>query len=93
MRATVKVTSFQQVGEMQRNDSFDFGNFIDALSDEIVILDVRGKIVSTNAAWRDFCLENGGDAGSFYLDTNYFDICNNAVGKGSAEASLVPEGL
>lgn len=66
---------------------------IDAMSDEVAILNGHGFIVATNAAWNAFCRENGGDTSHSYLGTNYLDVCRNLVEGSSAEAALVPEGL
>ena len=78
---------------MDNRDSFVFADFCDALSDEIAIIDADGTIVAANAAWKNFCIENGGDAISSYIGSNYFDACVTSIAGSSSEASLVPDGL
>ncbi len=67
--------------------------FIDAMFDEVVLLDRDGIIVAANAAWDQFCKENNGDVSLCYRGANYLDICREAVGASSAEASLIPKGF
>ena len=67
--------------------------FIDAMFDEVVLLDRDGIIVAANAAWNQFCKENNGDVSLCYRGANYLDICREAVGASSAEASLIPKGF
>ena len=67
-------------------------SFINAMTDEVVVLDDKGHIVATNMAWNAFSDTNAGDA-AYYHGLNYFDICNSASGPSSTEASMVHEGL
>ena len=46
---------------------------LDALSAHIAVLDEEGTIVATNAAWRRFAEENGGNPDD--LGTNYLAVC------------------
>lgn len=48
---------------------------LDALSDHIAILDVRGTIVSVNRAWREFAAANSSDPEGLTEGANYFDVC------------------
>ena len=66
---------------------------IEAMTDEVVILDATGEIVAVNMAWKIFCEENGGDAGSHYVGANYFDICKAAVMDSVVQAETVLDGL
>jgi len=66
---------------------------IDAMTDEVVIIDPNGAIIAVNAAWKMFCEENGGDAQSHYLGANYFDICEAAVMSAVVQADTVLSGL
>lgn len=53
----------------------DLASVIDALDDEIAVIDRAGKIVAVNAAWCRFAEEAGvGDEGGF-VGWNYFDVC------------------
>ena len=66
---------------------------IEAMTDEVVILDATGEIVAVNMAWKIFCEENGGDAGAHYVGANYFDICKAAVMDSVVQAETVLDGL
>lgn len=66
---------------------------IEAMTDEVVILDATGRIVAVNTAWKLFCEENDGDSGSHYVGANYFDICTAAVMDTVVQAEAVLDGL
>lgn len=66
---------------------------IEAMTDEVVVLDATGKIVAINMAWKLFCEENDGDAGTHYVGANYFDICKAAVMDSVVQAEAVLDGL
>lgn len=66
---------------------------IDAMTDEVVILDADGVIVAVNNAWKTFCEENGGDRASHFLGANYFDICEEAAMGSVVQAQEVLDGL
>jgi len=66
-------------------------SFMDAMSDEVAVLDRDGFIVATNSTWNNFCRENEGDTRHFYRGTNYLDTCRGLVGGSGAEAAIIPE--
>ena len=66
---------------------------VDAIPDEIIVLDETGMIIASNEAWRRFCDENGGNSTNYYVGTNYLNICGSADGESSALASIVTTGL
>ena len=68
-------------------------DFINAMTDEVVVLDEDGRIVATNPAWNNFSDENNGDSVSHYIGLSYLDICRSADGPSSAEAQMVYYGL
>jgi len=72
---------------------FDVSGFMDAMQDEVAILDGKGVIVAINKAWRRFSAENGGDVIHSFVGTNYLDICRSAEGPSSAEAKIIPDGF
>lgn len=67
--------------------------FLEAMHDEVVLLDGKGRIVAVNEAWRRFCIENGGEADSCYIGQSYFETCTSADGESSAEARLIATSL
>lgn len=56
------------------------------MSEQIAVLNERGRIVETNAAWRQFALDNGGALGRTGVGCDYLAVCDNA---GEPEASVV----
>lgn len=66
---------------------------LNALDDEVVVLDSSGYVVASNIAWEQFCADNGGDPGSCSIGSNYLTVCAAADGPSSAAAQIVPDGL
>ncbi len=61
---------------------------LDALSDQIAILNESGVILATNQAWRDVAIANNGLDPSC-IGMNYLELCDAASGPNSKEASAV----
>ncbi|MFP7572057.1 PAS domain S-box protein [Marivita sp. S2033] len=76
-----------------RNDLSSLLGVLNALDDEIVVLDASGHILAVNAAWDRFCVENGGDVESCSINSNYLAVCTSAQGPSSASAQTVKAGL
>jgi len=53
---------------------------IDSLSSHIAVLDEDGVILGVNAAWRRFADDNGFNAGTYGVGSNYLDACQPAAG-------------
>jgi PAS domain S-box-containing protein len=51
---------------------------IDSLSQHIAVIDSSGEIVITNAAWRRFCIENGGELEKCDVGANYLTVLSKA---------------
>ncbi len=58
----------------------------DAFPAMVALLDGRGTVVSVNAAWRRFGLENGG-APACGLGADYLALCDGAAAEGEPEAA------
>lgn len=67
-------------------------DFMNALPDEIAVLDSNGCIVEVNDAWRRFAIENDG-APDGYVGANYFDVCSAATGESSTQSQPIRDGL
>ncbi|BDP44024.1 hypothetical protein DAETH_39930 (plasmid) [Deinococcus aetherius] len=65
---------------------------IDALSAHVAVVDSGGWIVAVNRAWRQFCEDNGGAAGSCGVGSNYLAVCGGEGG-GEGEACAMTLGL
>lgn len=67
---------------------------LDALPQHIAVLDHRGEIVATNAAWRRFGRENGlsgQDAACIGVD--YLAVCDKAAGRNAEGAQAAAAGI
>ncbi len=68
-------------------------DILQALDDEVVVLDAGGQIIASNAAWENFCIDNGGDLNHCSIGSNYMAVCAQAEGPSSTAARIVPQGL
>ena len=68
-------------------------DILNALDDEVVVLDSSGRVIASNVAWEKFCVENGGDLDRCSIGSNYMAVCTSADGPSSAAAQIVPDGL
>lgn len=66
---------------------------LNALDDEVAILDTAGCVVAANTAWERFRVENGGEPGSCSVGSNYLAACVSAEGSSSTAARIVADGL
>lgn len=68
---------------------------LDALPEQIVVLDGDGVIVAVNGAWRKSgcALRTGVSERDMDLGVNYLDICRNAHGSGAEDAMAAGEGI
>ncbi|MDR3418450.1 MAG: diguanylate cyclase [Nevskia sp.] len=55
---------------------------LNSLTAHIAVLDVGGRIVSVNEAWRRFARENNGECETFYVGANYLAVCREAIRRG-----------
>ncbi len=65
---------------------------LDAMPEQICVLDVSGEVIAVNEAWVRFAQDNGVPGGDGFLGANYFDICDLAY-LGSTEMDNVADGL
>lgn len=66
----------------------------DALTDEVGVMDVTGRILVVNAAWERFFRENGGDpSAGACVGHDYLDVCRRSAAAGSASAADALHGL
>ena len=67
---------------------------LNALGTHIAVLDKSGAIVFVNDAWNRFARNNGATStAAFFVGTNYFAVCHDAVRRGDATASLALSGF
>lgn len=65
----------------------------DALTSHVAVVDLNGKILATNRAWRQFNASNGGNADSCGIGANYFAACEQAFGGGAEQGWAVIQGI
>lgn len=80
------------------NNVFSFSNqlvqtIFNSLSAHIAIIDADGTILETNAAWKKFSAENGGQKVLGPLVLNYLKVCDTAGEKGDNDAKIVARGI
>ncbi|RKF14587.1 PAS domain S-box protein [Roseovarius spongiae] len=71
----------------------DFPGVLNALDDEVAVLDASGYIIAANGAWERFRVENGGDPDACSIGSNYLAVCASADGPSSAAAQILPDAL
>lgn len=65
---------------------------LDAMPEQLCLLNSDGVVIAVNEAWVRFAQENGGAGRDGFLGANYFDICDMAY-LDSAEPDNVADGL
>lgn len=82
----VDVTAYHDAKRLQA--------IIDALPEHIAVVDVLGKIIMINAAWRRFAKANGDkDLKHSGVGANYLDVCQAGTHEDGAIASAAADGL
>lgn len=64
---------------------------VDALEEQVSVIDERGTIIYVNEAWRRFGEENGAPPNTEWRGCNYLDTCRHA--KGDRIAQRVAKGI
>jgi diguanylate cyclase (GGDEF)-like protein/PAS domain S-box-containing protein len=60
---------------------------IDALAEHIAVIDVSGRILAVNRAWREFAAANGADPVQVSEGANYLEVCDRAAARGNEDAA------
>ncbi|THB77080.1 MAG: helix-turn-helix transcriptional regulator [Desulfobacteraceae bacterium] len=68
-------------------------NIFDSLSAHIAILDDSGRILETNAAWRQFAYSGGMPEDEDFTRMNYLEVCKGASGEEAYDALNVARGI
>lgn len=79
--------------QLSNNDDLPFKSVLDALPQQLCVLDANGVIKWVNHAWVQFCLDNGGSVSNVGLGTNYLDICKSSPIDGEEQANGEFEGI
>ncbi len=71
-----------------------FANILASLSDRISVLDATGRILYTNAAWKQFARENGDPLLTATCEgVNYLETCRTSTGDGGSDARRTYSGI
>jgi diguanylate cyclase (GGDEF)-like protein len=70
-----------------------FKSVLDALVEQLAVIDSIGKIVFVNQRWRTFGIENGGDAKFEWEGISYLECCITSAQCGDDDARIVSEGI
>jgi signal transduction histidine kinase len=66
---------------------------LDSFVDSIAIVSLKGKIIFTNKAWKNFSNENEGNEEHTGCGINYLSLCRQVKGKEQADAISAADGL
>ncbi len=89
----VAVAKFMTEDALRASEEFSIA-VLDSLPAHIAVLDRRGSLVSVNARWRQFALENGAKASpAVSVGANYLEACRQASQQGDALAQAALDGI
>jgi signal transduction histidine kinase len=66
---------------------------LDSLPAHVAVLDLDGRIVAVNRAWRQFEAANGGLTEACSVGSNYLKTCRCVTGEESSDAARVADGI
>ncbi len=99
LEAEVKTQVEARTADLERATALQLADaarqvaILNALPAHIALLDHEGTIVSVNNAWRNFPGEEALQGTTCGLGINYLNVCDNASGSDSAEASQAAAGI
>ncbi len=70
-----------------------FESVLDAIVEQLAVIDSTGKIVFVNQSWKRFGIENGGMTEFNWKGVNYLDSCIRSAECGDDDARTVVEGI
>lgn len=91
--AAVLHGSSNGAASLRHDKPFPAQAVLDALAQQVAVLDSSGTIVAVNIAWNAFALANCGDPARLGIGHNYLQTCRTATGHDSDEASAALAGL
>ena len=66
---------------------------LNAISEQICVLDVTGKILAVNSAWIEFGASNGADESRIGEGVNYVEVCERSASRGDGSAATAAAAL
>ncbi len=76
------ITIRTDITKLRVSENFISG-VLDSLSSHIAVVNANGKIISTNAPWRNFAIKGGSENPELLFGgINYFNICRSAADNG-----------
>ncbi|WP_194945052.1 diguanylate cyclase [Shewanella sp. TC10] len=70
-----------------------FKSVLDALLEQLAVIDSAGKIVFVNQSWKSFGAENKGDEQLDWQGVNYLNCCHSSAQSGDSDARIVSQGI
>jgi hypothetical protein len=70
-----------------------FKELLDSLSDQIAVVDARGRIVYVNESWIRFGEENGQPLAKAWLGTNDLGVCATSAESGDTVVDVALAGI
>lgn len=92
VNATLEWRVDQRTRALAESERFSHG-ILDAISQQLAVLDAEGLIIATNKAWRGFAPLARSDAAALAEGGNYLEVCNGSRGDGEEDARLMAEGI
>lgn len=93
----IRLKTFLQLRKNSRGSNLGSEDFItstlDALSDQICVVDYQGNILLVNEAWRVLAQENGADKNKVWENFNYFSVCELATKLSRQDVKVLLEGF
>lgn len=68
-------------------------DIVDALPQNIAILNEDGTIIAVNKAWREFAAAHSSQPEHLCEEVNYLRVCDRATGQGAQEAEAYSQGI
>jgi PAS domain S-box-containing protein len=93
-RALLSLVEDQQAAERKLLAAHQLAqSTLDALKDNICVLDEDGAIIAVNNAWREFGVANGARAEAILAGANYLAVCDQTIGPEEEQARKVAAAL
>jgi len=87
------ITGLGEAFILKINCSESFFSVLNALPQQIAVIDSQGTIRWVNNAWKTFAEENGAQAAHAGEGTRYLSVCRAAVENGDADGVNAAEGI
>jgi diguanylate cyclase (GGDEF)-like protein len=70
-----------------------YRSLVDSITEHIVVIDARGRILFVNKSWINFGVANGCPSSFSWLGKNYMETCNRSTAEGDSFGKLAADGI